>query len=116
MIREMPWPVDGPRLWGMVAQLPCQRRGCGRHGVQVSHSNQSRDGKGGSLKAYPWMVAALCPACHVELDSGSNLSQEERFAEWDHAHIMTFSHLFAFGWLRPVQKASPHLPSGFKLQ
>lgn len=111
----MPWPGDQKRLYGFVARLCCQRRGCGRSGVQVSHSNQERDGKGGGLKAYPWMVAALCPQCHVELDSGKTLTREERFAEWDYAHIMTFSHLFAYGWARPVLAINPSIPSEFTL-
>lgn len=111
----MPWPGDQARLWTLVALLPCQRRNCGRHGVQISHSNQARDAKGGQIKAHPWAVAALCPECHVELDSGSTLTQEERFAEWDYAHIRTLHHLFAYGWLRPVQAMNPSISSGFQL-
>jgi hypothetical protein len=92
---------DKARLYGHVASLPCQR--CGRIGqTQVSHSNQLRDGKGRGLKAYPWRVAALCDACHVEIDNGKNLSRHERFDEWDAAHRATIGCLFENGLLRPT--------------
>lgn len=96
----MPYPADKSKLWGYVAELPCQR--CGREGVQVSHSNQSKHGHGMSLKAWPWAVAALCPVCHVEIDSGKNLSRQERIDAWDDAHDKTISALFAAGKLRPA--------------
>lgn len=97
---DMPHPSDKAKLWGSVAELPCQR--CGNHGVQVAHSNQSKHGKGMSLKAWPWKVAALCPTCHTEIDSGKNLSRQERVEAWDEAHDKTISALFALGKLRPV--------------
>lgn len=97
---EMPHPADQKALWGHVASLPCQR--CGREGVQVSHSNQQRDGKGMGLKSYPWRVAALCPACHVEIDSGKNLSKSERKEQWDEAHRATLGELLRRGLLRPA--------------
>lgn len=93
-------PGDQKKLFAAVAQLPCQL--CGKHGVQVSHSNQSRDGKGMGLKAKPYRVAALCPACHVEIDSGKNLSKSERVERWDEAHRNTIGQLFELGLIRPV--------------
>ena len=96
----MPIAADQSRLWGHVASLPCGC--CGQHGVQVAHSNQSRDGKGMSLKSYPWRVAALCPRCHVEIDSGSALSRAERLDRWEAAHRQTIGALFERGLLRPV--------------
>ena len=97
----MPFPSDQKILWGAVAELPCQC--CGRSGPsQVSHSNQSSDGKGMGLKSYPWRVAALCPECHVEIDSGKNLSKDERRERWDVAHKRTIGELFASGRLRPT--------------
>ena len=98
----MPTPKDQERLFGHVAELPCQIPGCGRHGVQVSHSNQSRDGKGLSLKSYPWRVAAICPEHHVEIDSGKNLSRLERVDMWEDAHRATIGELFRLGKIRPV--------------
>jgi 5-methylcytosine-specific restriction endonuclease McrA len=93
-------PGDQKKLFAAVAELECQL--CGRHGTQVAHSNQSKDGKGMSLKSYPWRVAALCPACHVEIDSGKNLSKAERIEQWDEAHRKTIGQLFERGLIRPV--------------
>ena len=100
MKHDMPHPGDKSKLWGPVAALPCQL--CGAHGVQVSHSNQGRDGKGMSMKSYPYRVAAICPCCHVEIDSGKNLSRQERIERWDEAHRKTIGELFRLGLLRPV--------------
>lgn len=97
---KMPTACDAGRLYAAVAVLPCQR--CGRHGTQVAHSNQLRDGKGRGLKSYPWRVAALCPECHVEIDSGAHMSKEERRNAWDEAHRATIGELFARGLVRPA--------------
>lgn len=96
----MPYPADQKKLFGHVASLPCQR--CGAHGVQVSHSNQSRDGKAMSLKSYPYRVAALCPSCHTEIDSGKSLSRSERIDAWEQAYRATVGQLFELGLVRPV--------------
>lgn len=100
MSYHMPTKADEPRLYAAVASLECQR--CGRHGVQVAHSNQLRDGKGRGLKSYPWRVAALCSKCHEDIDSGAHLSKDERRAEWDEAHRKTLGELFRLGLVRPV--------------
>ncbi len=96
----MPTPSDQKKLFAAVATLPCQR--CGKHGVQVAHSNSQADGKGMGLKAWPWKVAALCPECHTEIDSGKNMGKQERRDAWVDAHIKTLSELFAQGLVRPV--------------
>lgn len=88
------------RMYAAVATLSCQH--CGAHGTQVAHSNQLRDGKGRGLKADWWRVAALCPECHVAIDSGAKLSKEERREIWDEAHRKTIGELFAAGLVRPV--------------
>ena len=93
-------PSDQKKLFGRVAELPCQR--CGAHGVQVAHSNSQSDGKGMGLKAWPWKVAALCPACHAEIDSGKTMSKAERREAWLEAHIKTISELFSNGFIRPT--------------
>lgn len=98
---SMPVAADQSRLFGHVATLPCAR--CWREGrTQVSHSNQSQDGKGMGLKAYPWRVAALCDECHVLIDSGKELKKEERREAWNQAHRWTMGELFARGLVRPV--------------
>jgi hypothetical protein len=96
----MPTKSDESKLYAAVASLDCQR--CGRHGVQVAHSNQLLDGKGRGLRAYPWRVAALCPPCHIEIDSGPRMSKQERREAWDEAHRATIGELFARGLVRPV--------------
>lgn len=100
----MPVKADESRLYAAVASLPCTRPGCpgGCGPVQVAHSNQLRDGKARSLKAYPWRIAALGAACHVEIDSGARLSKVERREQWDEAHRTTIGLLFERGLLRPV--------------
>lgn len=100
MKHEMPTKSDMPKLYAAVASLPCQL--CGKEGVQVSHSNQSRDGKGMSLKAYPWRVAALCPECHVSIDSGHQHLKQKRVELWETAHRKTVGELFARGLVRPI--------------
>ena len=89
------------RMYAAVASLECQH--CGAHGTQVSHSNQIRDGHGRSIKSAWWRVAALCPACHYEIDQGSKLSKVERREIWDEAHRRTIGELFARGLLVPVK-------------
>lgn len=102
MSYSMPVKADESRLYGHVAALPCQVAGCGRHDVQVSHSNQLRDGKGRGLKAYPWRVAAICTEHHHEIDQGHRLSKDERRDMWDEAHRNTMGELFARGLVRPA--------------
>jgi len=97
---EMPHKGDKKKLYAAVATLPCQC--CGAWGVQVSHSNQSKDGKGMGLKSYPYRIAALCPACHVEIDSGKHLTKAERIEKWDEAHIKTIQELFRRKLIQPL--------------
>lgn len=100
MSHHLPIKADEARLYAAVATLSCQR--CGAHGVQVAHSNQLRDGKARSLKSYPWRIAALCPKCHAEIDSGNRLTKEERREQWDEAHRATVGELFRLGLVRPA--------------
>ena len=55
-----------------------------------------------SLKAHPWRVAAICPSCHVEIDSGKNLTKAQRIEQWDEAHRNTIGELFRLGLIRPA--------------
>ena len=100
----MPFPNDERLLYAAVASLPCQHNKCGRHGVQVAHSNQLRDGKGRGIKAYPYRIAALCPECHYEIDQGKNLTKHERIEAFDEAHRATIGELFRRGLIRPVKE------------
>lgn len=95
---------DEKRLHDHVRMLPCLRvecpGGCGR--VEVSHSDQQRDGKGMGIKAYPWRVAALGKQCHHELGHGKNLSKAQKREQWDEAHRRTMGELFRMGLVRPT--------------
>jgi hypothetical protein len=71
-----------------VAALPCQL--CFIEGqTQASHSNQSKHGKGRSIKASDEFTAALCQACHAEIDQGRTLTQTQRESMWDLAFERT---------------------------
>jgi hypothetical protein len=71
-----------------VASLPCQL--CFREGqTQASHSNQSKHGKGRSIKASDEFTAALCQPCHAEIDQGRTLTQTQRESMWNLAFERT---------------------------
>ena len=60
---------------------------CGKHGVQVSHSNMLR---GMGQKSAAWNTAALCPECHHDIDNAPRLDQAERRAL--HFRAITLTH------------------------
>jgi len=73
---------------------------CGRVNdgtVVMAHSNQSKDGKGMSIKAHDYRVAAMCHTCHAALDQGSTMSRQERIDMWEDAHRATMGWLFQAG-------------------
>ena len=82
------------KLLEAVRESPCQHCGKSDGTVVAAHSNQSRDGKGRSLKAHDYRIAALCFTCHAELDQGRRLSREERLNMWEDAHRATVGWLF----------------------
>jgi len=82
------------KLLEIVRESPCQHCGIEDGTVVAAHSNQLRDGKGRSLKAHDYRIAALCYRCHHEIDQGSNLSGKERIMFWDDAHRKTIGWLF----------------------
>lgn len=60
-----------------VASLPCQN--CGLEGqTQAAHSNMATHGKGRSIRSSDQFTAALCFACHHELDAGHNLTKAQK--------------------------------------
>ena len=83
-----------PKLLKAVASLPCQECGANDGTVVAAHSNQLRDGKGRSLKASDYRVAALCFVCHHAYDQGNKMSKQERTAMFDEAHRKTIGELF----------------------
>lgn len=77
-----------------VRLSPCQHCGIQDGTVVAAHSNQLRDGKGRSIKAHDFRIAALCFKCHHELDQGSKLTKDERLNMWEDAHRATVGWLF----------------------
>ena len=61
-----------------VACMPCVH--CGSIDVQAAHRNQ---GKGMGLKVSDGLIAALCWREHSRIDSGRDLSRDERRALMD---------------------------------
>lgn len=70
---------------------------CRRFGVQVAHSNQDR---GLGQKAPAHLTAALCPECHTSIDSGKDMTQDERRLLMARAILLTHDALIRSGKLR----------------
>lgn len=70
---------------------------CGAYGVQVAHRNE---GRGLGQKSAAHLTAALCPACHHEIDNGPRLLQTERRARMDRAIVLTHDLLIRAGKVR----------------
>ena len=82
------------KLLDAVRESPCQLCGAMDGTVVAAHSNQLRDGKGRSIKAHDYRIAALCYSCHAQLDQGSKMSKEDRVDIWEMAHRKTIGWLF----------------------
>ena len=67
---------------------------CGKHGVQVAHRNE---GKAKGRKTDDCLTAALCPECHIEIDSGKRLDRDQRRAMMDRAIVLTLLELVRAG-------------------
>jgi len=77
-----------------VASLPCQH--CGLDGqTQAAHSNMATHGKGRSIKASDQFCAALCFACHHDLDAGHGLTKDEKQLMFRNALRKTWAELLA---------------------
>lgn len=82
-----------------VASLPCVL--CGKAGeTQVAHRNE---GKGMGIKTDDSLTAALCGACHAEIDQGAHLTRDERRQRMDRAILMTVQALARAGRLLTVE-------------
>lgn len=82
-----------------VRESVCQHCGTQDGTIVAAHSNQLRDGKGKSIKAHDYRIAALCFKCHYNLDQGNTLTKEERREMWEEAHRKTVGWLFDNGHL-----------------
>jgi cytochrome c553 len=63
------------RLLELLREAPCQVCGIEDGTVVAAHSNQLRDGKGRSIKAHDFRIAAMCYRCHTRCDQGADLSK-----------------------------------------
>lgn len=81
-------------LLDLARDQPCMHCGIGDGTVVAAHSNQSKHGKGMSIKAHDNFIAFLCAKCHRELDQGSRWNREERQQIWQGAHDKTMLHLW----------------------
>lgn len=88
-------------LLDAVYLIPCQARlPCCVGGLsQPAHSNWQRHGKGKGIKAHDCYVAAMCPACHRELDQGHTMGREEKQEVWQRAFESTLLLLWQTGAL-----------------
>jgi hypothetical protein len=90
-----------PRLLVAVRELPCtwplDHRCSAGDSVVAMHSNQQRDGKGRSIKAHDYRIAAGCAIAHQQCDESNKLSRDERVAAWEEAHRRTMGLLFEYG-------------------
>lgn len=85
-----------PKWLKAVATLDCVL--CYREGTQAAHRNE---GKGMSIKTADCWTAALCPTCHSEIDSGKNLTRDERRQRMDVAILLTIKELASKGLIKP---------------
>ena len=81
------------KLLEVVRESPCQLCGAEDGTVVAAHSNQLRDGKGRSIKAHDYRIAALCYTCHADIDQGK-MSREDKQDLWEMAHRKTVGWLF----------------------
>jgi hypothetical protein len=86
------------KLLETVRESPCQLCGARDGTVVAAHSNQLRDGKGRSIKAHDYRIAALCYTCHSDIDQGK-MSREDKQDLWEMAHRKTVGWLFENGHL-----------------
>jgi hypothetical protein len=86
------------KLLEIVRESPCQLCGARDGTVVAAHSNQLRDGKGRSIKAHDYRIAALCYTCHADIDQG-RMSREDKQDLWEMAHRKTVGWLFENGHL-----------------
>lgn len=87
------------KLLEAVRDAPCMLCSAKNGTIVAAHSNQLRDGKGRGIKAHDYRIAALCHACHSELDQGNLYAKSERLERWEHAHRLTIGWLFDNGIL-----------------
>ena len=64
---------------------------------EPAHSNQSRHGKGGMIKAHDCFFASACRPCHRELDQGKRFDRATKADIWQRGHDETMLTLWKQG-------------------
>ncbi len=72
---------------------------CGKHGVQAAHRNE---GKAKGRKTDDCLTAAICPEEHAAIDSGKDMTRDERRATLDRAIVLTLQALVRQGKVKVV--------------
>lgn len=85
------------KLLDLAKGQACQLCGAQDGTIVAAHSNQSKHGKGMSIKAHDCFIAWLCHRCHHELDQGSAWTRAEREHYWQAAHERTLLRMFLDG-------------------
>ena len=89
--------IRSPALLKACRDIPCQHCGADNGTVVAAHSNQSKHGKGRSIKASDIYVASLCHTCHHALDQSPVGNRNWRERMWTAAHIKTIEQLTRLG-------------------
>jgi hypothetical protein len=85
--------------------IPCQHCGAFDGTVCGAHANWG-GAKGMAIKADD-LCASLCYTCHTRLDSGKDMTLEEKKLFWDKAHVRTLRELVMCGlWPSDVELPS----------
>jgi hypothetical protein len=90
------------RKWLDLAHRVTECQLCAEYvpgGCEPAHSNESRHGKGASIKAHDCFHAALCHNCHIFIDAGRKSRQTAQEA-WRGAADRTLVLYATNGWLK----------------
>lgn len=106
--------VRSKLLLAAYRKIPCQNCFADDGTVACAHSNWSVHGKGERIKADDNRGASLCSTCHMELDQGSRLTEQQRKDLWWAAHVRTItlllsSHLWIDGVPVPDVAVNPFM-------
>jgi len=77
----------------------CERYSPG--GCEPAHSNNIRDGKGTGIKSHDYMHVAACRTCHLEYDSGSKFTKEEKQDYFERGWVRTFRYYLYHNMVGP---------------
>jgi hypothetical protein len=79
------------KLLTAAKDAPCMACGAFDGTVVAAHRNE---GKGMGIKVPDYQVAYLCFRCHSFLDSGKDMTRDQRREFWNRAYIKTVAYWF----------------------